>query len=310
MISNIIIAQSKGNNDSSANNNSPHDKVESKNIKAIPKQNSKNDNDVLKNQKEDPLLEYISSSREITQKEVNDAPLLIIDEDSNGTLFNKTQVKINAAGLIGGRNAKDGVAIFGQANAIINDKFKADFELQFKDPLPYPYIFAIYYQRDTKNYYIRGYSGKSSDNRILFVKLSGNYSLTIRQKEIISAGNVIFQITPLEGNKLEIENLSKKLPNEDKNKRIFDPSETKEITIGRDPKCTFAFPKDKSFSRCQTTFIFEEQENTWRIIDGSKTKSSTNGTWTFGTHSFEIKDQMTVEILTTKVKFTLLENDK
>ena len=144
MISNIIIAQSKGNNDSSANNNSPHDKVESKNIKAIPKQNSKNDNDVLKNQKEDPLLEYISSSREITQKEVNDAPLLIIDEDSNGTLFNKTQVKINAAGLIGGRNAKDGVAIFGQANAIINDKFKADFELQFKDPLTYAYRFAIY----------------------------------------------------------------------------------------------------------------------------------------------------------------------
>ena len=85
---------------------------------------------------------------------------------------------------------------------------------------------------------------------------------------------------------------------------------TKEITIRRDPKCTFAFPKDKSFSRCQTTFIFEEQENTWRIIDGSKTKSSTNGTWTFGTHSFEIKDQMTVEILTTKVKFTLLQNDK
>ena len=85
---------------------------------------------------------------------------------------------------------------------------------------------------------------------------------------------------------------------------------TKEITIGRESHCTFAFPKEKSFSRIQTTIKYEEDKGQWLIMDGSKTKSSTNGTWVFGTHSFEIKDQMIVEILTTKIKFTMLQNDK
>ena len=253
-------------------------------------------------------MEYISSSRAITQQEINDAPLLIIDEDSPANLFNKKQIKINAAGLIGGRNEKDGVAIFGQANAKNSDKFKADFELNYNEQLSYPYIFAIYYQRDTKNYYVRGYSGKNCDNKILFVKLSGNNTLQLRQREIISAGNIIFQVMPVEDNKLEIVNLSNK-DVDTRKKEVFDPSIKKEVTIGRDSDCTLLFPKDKSFSRIQTTFVFEEEENMWRIIDGSKTKSSTNGTWAFGTHSFEIKDQMIVEILTTKVKFTLMQND-
>ena len=60
---------------------------------------------------------------------------------------------------------------------------------------------------------------------------------------------------------------------------------------------------------CVLNIIYQD-ENMWKIIDGSKSKSSTNGTWAFGTHSFEIRDQMTVEILTTKVKFTLLQNDR
>ena len=116
--------QSKGNND---NQNDKGEKV-----KATPKQSQKSNNEKSpskKESKDDPLMEYISSSRAITQQEVNDAPLLIIDEDSPANLFNKTQVKINAAGLIGGRNEKDGVAIFGQVNAQNSDKFKADFEL-------------------------------------------------------------------------------------------------------------------------------------------------------------------------------------
>jgi hypothetical protein len=46
------------------------------------------------------------------------------------------------------------------------------------------------------------------------------------------------------------------------------------------------------------------------IIDGSKTKSSTNGTWIFGTHSFEIKDQLMVEILNSKIIFSLRIQNK
>ncbi len=93
-------------------------------------------------------------------------------------------------------------------------------------------------------------------------------------------------------------------------KKIFDPNEIKEILIGRDKKCDFSFPKDKSFSRIQTTFLFDDDKKKWIIIDGSKTKSSTNRTWIFGTHSFEIKDQLMVEILNSKIIFSLRINIK
>ena len=288
----------------SSNNNTLQDNKKDMKVKTKPQEDS---NPNKKN--EDPAIEYINSSRGITQEEVNAAPLLIIDEESPGNLFYKRQLKINAAGLIGGRNAKDGVAIFGQKKPN-EEKFKSDFEIEYKEVLPYPYIFAVYYQRENKSFYIRAYSGKSSDNRILFVKLSGTNSLPLKQREILSAGNAIFQLSPIkEGNKIEVIHLSKK-DTEGTRKTIFDPSTTKEITIGRESHCTFAFPKEKSFSRIQTTIKYEAAKGQWPTMDGSKTQSSPNGTWVFGTHSFEIKDQMIVEILTTKIKFTLLQNEK
>jgi len=204
--------------------------------------------------------------------------------------------------MIGGRNTKDGVAIFGKNDPTKTENFKPDFELNYEEKLNYPYIFAIYFNRENKTFNIRAYSGKGSDNRILFIKLTGNINLPLKQKEIISAGNVIFQITPIEDNKLEIVNVSRKELNPEP-KQIFDPSTIKEVTIGREKNCNFAFPKDKSFSRKQTTFEYNEDNKEWVIIDGTKNKPSTNGTWIFGTHSFEIKDEMTVEILTSKVKF-------
>ena len=305
----------KSNNASNNKDNNHIDDVKSNhddNNNNNPCNNNNTNNNDTKNvnkassKKVDEIMELISSQREITQEEVNSAPLLILDEDKNGNLFNKQQIKINAAGLIGGRGAKDGVAIFGIINNT-NTNFKADFDLNYNTTSPLPYVFTIYYHRENKKYYIRAYSGKNTDNRILFVKLSGNYSHNITQKEIISAGNVIFQVSPLENNKIEIGNLSRKEGN-DNHKLTFDPLTVKEVTIGRDSKCTFAFPKDKSFSRIQTTFLFDEKEKQWRVIDGSRSKSSTNGTWIFGTHSFPIKDQMIVGVLTSKLKFTLVKN--
>ena len=76
----------------SSNNNSLHDKSDSKIVsKSQPKNNQKNNNNQNPEQNnqengnpqknDDPLMEYISSSREITQSEINEAPLLILDED-------------------------------------------------------------------------------------------------------------------------------------------------------------------------------------------------------------------------------------
>ena len=204
----------------------------------------------------------------------------------------------------GGREKKDGVTIFGLNNNNIENTFKPDFILNYNGQINYPYIFAVYYESDNKNYSLRGYSGKISDNRLLYIKLNEHYNLPLREKEIISAGNVVFQINLIQNNKIEITNLSKKIHLLD-NKKVFDPNDTHEVNIGRDKMCNFCFKKDKAFSRIQTTFSFENNE--WVIYDGNKFKSSTNGTWVFGTHSFFIKDQMIIEILNSKLKFIIKE---
>ena len=275
------------------------------------KHNNNNENEI-KNNNDDPILSYLNSNREISEEEIKSAPIIIIREES-GNIFNNQTIKINAGGLIGGRNVKDGVAIFGlkkNNNNIStidntnNTLFTPDFYLNSNENLNYPYIFAVYFNRDKKNYHIRAYGGKDSDNRILFIKLTGKFSLPIKQKEIISAGNVIFQVTPIENNQIEITNISRK---EDsiEHKQIFDCDINRDITIGRDKNCDFSFVKDKSFSRIQTSFSFDKKHKYWVISDGSKFKSSTNGTWVFGIHSFEIMDEMLVEILTSKIKFSI-----
>jgi hypothetical protein len=49
--------------------------------------------------------------------------------------------------MIGGRNTKDGVAIFGKNDPTKTENFKPDFELNYEEKLNYPYIFAIYFNR-------------------------------------------------------------------------------------------------------------------------------------------------------------------
>ena len=209
----------------------------------------------------------------------------------------------------GGRGVGDGVTIFG-SNTQLDDLanmntgitiLKPDFILNLKEKYLYPYIFMIYYEKDTKSYFIRSYLSKNNDNRILYIKLTNGYNLPLKQKEIISAGNIIFQISPIENNHLEIVNLSKQnlsmIP-----KQTFDPSSKKEVTIGRNKDCDFAFPNNKSFSRTQTTFEYDEENQEWIIIDGSRTKSSTNGTWVFCTHSFPIKDKMLFEVINYRIQ--------
>ena len=71
----------------------------------------------------------------------------------------------------------------------------------------------------------------------------------------------------------------------------------------------FFFVKDKSFSRYQTSFEFDENTKEWSIIDGKDNKGSTNGTWIFGTHSFLIKKEMIVEILNSKIRIKEINNE-
>ena len=292
------------------NNKIKEDNSKIKSQKSIPKNinNINQINDIAKNMNiveeeknpEDPLISYITSNRKISDELIQNSSKLILEE-IEGKLFNEKKIEINAGGMVGGRNKKDGFTIFGQnpEKNSNNDMFIPDFELNISNNnnnFSYPYIFSIYYKIEDKNYYIRSYSGKGSDNKILFIKLRNKNKYVIKQKEIISAGSIIFQITPINDNEIEIINLTNK-----KYRKIFDGNKQKLVTIGRHKECDFSFPKDKSFSRYQTCFEYDEEKKEWTVIDG-KDKDSTNGTWIFGTHSFLIKDEMFIEVLNSKIK--------
>ena len=293
------------NNNINENINIDNKEIENNEIKS-QKSNPKNLNDLPIKPKiveeeeknpEDPLISYIASNRKISDEEIKNSSKLILEE-IEGNLFNEKKIEINAGGMLGGRNKKDGFSIFGQnlEKNSNNDMFIPDFELNLSNSnFSYPYIFSIYYKRENKSYYIRSYSGKGSDNKILFIKLRNKNKYILKQKEIISAGSIIFQVNPINSNELEIINLTNK-----KNIKIFDGTKQKLVTIGRHKECDFSFPKDKSFSRYQTCFEYDENTKEWSIIDG-KDKDSTNGTWIFGTHSFLIKDEMIIEVLNSKI---------
>ena len=313
------------------------------NIEEENREENKNNNDInIKNEnikekkEEDPLITYLNTQGKIPDEEINSSSKLILEE-IHGNLFDGKTIEINAGGMVGGRGKKDGFTIFGKKiintkinldsninnkNNQIKDKevkdktknnnnliFKPDFELNYPELISYPYIFAIYYKKEDKSYYIRAFSGKGSDNKILFIKLKKKHKLKLNQKELISAGDTIFQITPVNDESLEIIHLSRKKVLDGIHKKIFNGKKNKIVTLGRSRECDFSFPKDKSLSRFQTTFEYDEMKKEWSIIDGKEQKSSTNGTWIFGTHSFIIENEMIVEILNSKIKIREIKNE-
>lgn len=129
----------------------------------------------------------------------------------------------------------------------------------------------------------------------MHIKLRSEYFLPLLKKEIILLDELYFQLIPHSDGKLEMINLGMARVSENKkeaeicNKYIFEKNEYKTVTIGRDPKCTVSFPGDKSFSKIHTTIEYDIDKSYWKIKDGSD-KPSTNGTWLFANHSFEIID--------------------
>ena len=309
--------ENKNNNKNESNKEGVNN--DNNNIQNNIEENIKNNNnqEILeeeKNNEDDPVLSHMNSNIIINDEEITKASTIILEE-INGNLLNGQKIEINAAGMVGGRNKKDGFTIFGlkflnltknssedsdveAAQEKNENQYLLDFELNYAQYLSYPYIFAIYYKKEEKSFYIKGFSGKGSDNKILFIKLNNKNKFILNQKELILTGNIIFQVK-VNDNFIEITNLSK---NPNNNKYIIDGFNKKIITIGRHKDCDFSFPKDKRFSRYQTTIEFNEETKKWSIIDGYNDKESTNGTWIFGTHSFLIKDEMIVEILNCQIK--------
>ena len=312
-------AQSNNNNQHKRRNTKKHSFIINNSNQQTPKS-------ISTAKRTDLVLSYLASSHVINDTVINSNHLLkIIQEEGN--LLKDNTLMLNAGGpLQGGRNAKDGVTLFGNNSTLISD-YQLNLDnnnnsnnnnYQSLDIYKTcPYIFAIYFQKESGNYFIRSYTGEGCDSRIFFIKLNANYEIVLKRREILSIGTSIFQFTPLDGDNLEInilamKNISHTINSENSDesiepKRFFSGYNTPHITIGRNEECTYCFKNDKSYSRIQTTISYEDEH--WVIRDGSKEKPSTNGTWVFGLHSFVIKNDMVVEVLNAKIRFMLINND-
>ena len=317
-IMNIVKENIENENNSENKEQSIKDNTNSKDIQDINKNDNLDKNEEKK--EEDPVISHAKMKETISDEDIKNASKLILEE-IEGNLFNGKKIEINAGGMVGGRGKKDGFAIFSKKNSVNqenqkkeedneNHPFIPDYELNYEEDLSYPYIFAIYYKKEEKSYYIRAFSGKGSENKILFIKLKNDIKFILKQRELISIGDTIFQISPIENNFLEIIHLERKNNHNISHKQIFEGKKGKKVTLGRSKECDFAFPKDKSFSRFQTTFEFDDTKKEWTIFDGKENKSSTNGTWIFGTHSFLIKEEMILEILNSKIIIKEIKNEE
>jgi hypothetical protein len=139
---------------------------------------------------------------------------------------------------------------------------------------------------------------------MLLIKVDQGEELPIMKKEIISISDYFFQLSPLSDGGIEIMKLiSNSKVNLEKEKYNFDIND-KCFTLGRDSNCNISFPGDKAFSKIQATFSYNLDRKCWCLRDGTKDKPSTNGTWLYAAHSYEIKDNTMFRVGNSKILIT------
>ena len=116
-----------------------------------------------------------------------------------------------------------------------------------------------------------------------------------------------FQIIPYEGY-LDIIEFPSRYSSNNKFHRYY-LKDKKEITIGRDKSCDIPLSWDKTYSKFQTTIIYDEFVEQWKIIDGKEGKKSRNGSWVFASKSHEIVDKLIFRVANSKIQITMIEPD-
>ena len=231
-----------------------------------------NDEDIIDN----------SKIRKITDEEIAKVKPFSISSINGGNLFNGKEIIINAGGFIN-KKIKNGITLFG--NNVNND---LDIHLNYNE-IKYsvydhlPYFFMIFYKRESKKYYI-----KPNKDIYIYMKIQRNKKNKI-YKDVFTIGSNLFTVRTLKTRNNTIE-----ISFNDKTYKF--PKEKNEITIGRDKNCDIVLLNEKDVSRIQTTIYFDLKEDEWFIIDGSKEKESTNGTWLTLMNTTEIYDNMILEI--------------
>ena len=231
-----------------------------------------NDEDIIDN----------SKIRKITDEEIAKVKPFSISSINGGNLFNGKEIIINAGGFIN-KKIKNGITLFG--NNVNND---LDIHLNYNE-IKYsvydhlPYFFMIFYKRESKKYYI-----KPNKDIYIYMKIQRNKKNKI-YKDVFTIGSNLFTVRTLKTRNNTIE-----ISFNDKNYKF--PKEKSEITIGRDKNCDIVLLNERDVSRIQTSIYFDFKEDDWFIIDGSKEKESTNGTWLTLMNTTEIYDNMILEI--------------
>ena len=231
-----------------------------------------NDEDIIDN----------SKIRKITDDEIAKVKPFSISSINGGNLFNGKEIIINAGGFIN-KKIKNGITLFG--NNVNND---LDIHLNYNE-IKYsvydhlPYFFMIFYKRESKKYYI-----KPNKDIYIYMKIQRNKKNKI-YKDAFTIGSNLFTVRTLKTRNNTIE-----ISFNDKNYKF--PKEKSEITIGRDKNCDIVLLNERDVSRIQTSIYFDFKEDDWFIIDGSKEKESTNGTWLTLMNTTEIYDNMILEI--------------
>lgn len=233
-----------------------------------------------------------TTTRIVPQSEIINGPLLSIEEVGNCSILNHNKLILNPGGLVGGRNANDGVSYF-TCNMNPNDTGVSDFVLNLKkiEGDIDDFIFIVYYKEENKKYYIK-FSENTNVNKDIFLHLFNAMSMQIKQTEVISFGNFIFQIVP-DKSKIRLINLN----NDEKYDYTF---KNGIITIGRNENCNICLDEN-GVSKIQCSL--EYKDGGWTLHDGYDGKKSTNGIYIAASHSYVLEEGMEIEVLSSVIKF-------
>lgn len=246
------------------------------------------------------------TTRQISEVDRLNAPLLGLEEQGDTDILNHNKIMINAGGLLGGREANDGVTYFSIPSLSPNSKNDTlkpiDYTLNIRHSIiqDIDYLFLIYFRQETKDYHIKFSDNIGDANNEIFLHLFDNMEIPINKSEVLSLGKILLQVVPnSKNNSIKLINLNE----EDKaiSTKIFN-STLQEITIGRSNKCSFCLENEIDISKIQCTLYYSQQRKAWVLIDGSKTKPSTNGSWLVASHSYPLYDDIELEIFSNVIK--------
>ena len=290
--------------------------------------------------KKAPLLE-LTNKYNSTQTNNKDNSIFARDNNLNDNTNSVADVIIQVNGLFNNkeRTQRDGVVFFGikdndkpVTNENANDNINTNNNIlssRNKNPIDVilnitsndepntntisfvnnvPYMFIIFYIKETLSYYMKFYKGNHEINKYMFVKLSERTPLIIKYSEVIRIGSLLINITP---NSKEKELIDINIIDEQTNKNIiksYKGNDCEKVTIGRSRKCDLCFSEMKGISKLQCTLQYDSSNKEWIMLDGNNGKKSTNGTWVFGLNTYIIYDCMVVEIFGKQFEIKVIQN--